>query len=53
MEEVKLFCLESVGSEVILDILNAKYSNKNISSEMAIKEIKQGLKERFPCAKDS
>ena len=53
MGEMKLFCVESVSSKNILDILNAKYSNKSISSEIAIKEIKHGLKERFPCAKDS
>ena len=53
MKKAQVFCVESVSSEVILDILNSKYANTKITSEEAIKEIKIGLKEKFPCTKGS
>ena len=53
MSELNVFCVKSVSSEIILDILNSKYENTEITSEEAIKEIKNGLKVKFPCLKDS
>ena len=53
MANAQVFCVESVSSKVILDILNSKYENTKITSEEAIKEIKNGLKEKFSCVKGS
>jgi hypothetical protein len=49
MSQSKIFCVESVGSKVILDILNSKFSNTKITSEQASAEIKSGLVRKFPC----
>ncbi len=45
------FCLPnggSVGSKLLIDILNEKHSG-SITSEQAIETIVQGLKKRYPC----
>lgn len=45
------FCLpngSSVGSKLLIEILNEKYSGR-ITSEQAIETIVQGLKKRYPC----
>ncbi len=49
MEREKVFCSKSVGSEVLLDILNTKYSGKKITSEQASDTFIQELPLRFPC----
>lgn len=45
------FCMkdaESVGSKLLIDILNVKYTG-SITSEQAIENITEGLKKRYPC----
>jgi hypothetical protein len=45
------FCMkdaESVGSKLLIDILNEKYTG-SITSEQAIENITEGLKKRYPC----
>ena len=49
MSELKVFCAESVGSKVLLEILNSKFANTKISSEQASEEIKSGLVRKYPC----
>jgi len=49
MEREKVFCTKIVGSKVLLDILNSRYSGQKITSEQASDTFIQELPLRFPC----